>query len=385
MRRSFCLALLFVGVSAAAQAGSQWSAAEKIDAEVAAVMKATGVQGLALGYIENGTPVYVKAFGKRNAKGDPLQTNTVMYGASLVKALFGYYVVQLAHEGKINLDASIATYLPKPLPDYPTESKYAPWSDLKGDERWRKLTPRILLTHSSGFANFHFFEPDEKLKFHFEPGSRYGYSGEGLILLQFVIEKGLGLDVGEEMQRRIFDPLGMTNTAMMWRDDFAKNMADGWDINGNIEPHDPRSRVRVAGSMDTTIDDMARAVAGYVTGAGIAPEARAALTKPYLPITTATQFPSLQPEAPPAQRHKDVAAGLGVIVFKGPQGPGFYKGGHDDTTANTWVCVERRKSCVVILSNDVRAEAGFPRLVKFVLGETGVPWRWEYGDMKFVE
>jgi CubicO group peptidase (beta-lactamase class C family) len=357
---------------------------DAIDAEVAKVMKATGVQGLALGYIENGTPVYVKAFGKRNAKGDPLQTNTVMYGASLVKALFGFYVVQLAHEGKLNLDASIATYLPKPLPDYPTESKYAPWSDLKNDERWRRLTPRILLTHSSGFANFHFFEPDEKLKIHFEPGSRYGYSGEGLILLQFVIEKGLGLDVGEEMQRRIFDPLGMTNSAMMWRDDFANNMADGWDINGNIEPHDPRSRVRVAGSMDTTIDDMARAVAGYVTGAGIAPEARAALTKPYLPITTLTQFPSLQPEAPPAKRHKDVAAGLGVIVFKGPQGPGFYKGGHDDTTANTWVCVESRKSCVVILSNDVRAEAGFPRLVKFLLGETGVPWRWEYGDMKFV-
>jgi hypothetical protein len=48
------------------------------------------------------------------------------------------------------------------------------------------------------------------------------------------------------------------------------------------------------------------------------------------------------------------------------------------------VCVEKRRSCVVILANDVRAEAGFPRLVKFLLGETGVPWTWEYGDMKFV-
>ena len=42
------------------------------------------------------------------------------------------------------------------------------------------------------------------------------------------------------------------------------------------------------------------------------------------------------------------------------------------------------KRCVVILANDVRAEAAFPRLVEFVLGETGVPWRWEYGEMKFV-
>lgn len=357
---------------------------DEIDAEVAKVMKATGAQGLALGYIENGTPVYVQAYGKRNAKGDPLQIHTVMYGASLTKALFAHLVAQLAHEGKINLDASIATYLPKPLPDYPTEDKYAPWSDLKGDERWRRLTPRILLTHSSGFANFHFMEPDGKLKFHFEPGSRYAYSGEGLILLQFVLEKGLGLDVGQEMQRRVFEPFGATNTSMMWRPDFATNLADGWDEKGGVEPHDERSKVRAAGSMDTTIDDMARMAAGYVSGEGIAREARAALTTPYLPITTASQFPSLQPEAPPAKRHRDLAAGLGVIVFKGPQGAGFFKGGHNDTTGNTWVCVERRKSCVVILSNDVRAEAGFPRLVKFLLGDTGVPWSWEYGDKRMV-
>ena len=36
--------------------------------------------------------------------------------------------------------------------------------------------------------------------------------------------------------------------------------------------------------------------------------------------------------------------------------------------------------CVVILSNDVRAEAGFADLVRFILGDTGVPYDWEYGD-----
>jgi CubicO group peptidase (beta-lactamase class C family) len=356
---------------------------DEIDAEVANVMKATGAQGLAIAYIENGTPVYVQAYGKRNAKGDPLQTDTIMYGASLTKAAFGHLVVQLADERRINLDASIAAYLPKPLPDYPTEEKYAPWSDLKGDERWRRLTPRILLTHSSGFANFAFLEPDGKLRFHFEPGSRYAYSGEGLILLQFVLEKGLGIDVGEEMQRRVFEPFGMTNTSMIWRPDFAANLADGWDAKGQVEPHDERSKVRAAGSMDTTIDNIARFAAGYVGGEGISSRARAELTNAYLPITTTSQFPSLQAEVPPAKRHKDLAAGLGVIVFKGPQGPGFFKGGHNDTTGNTLVCVEKRRSCIVILANDVRAEPGFPRLVKF-LGETGVPWRWEYGYMKFV-
>jgi len=45
--------------------------------------------------------------------------------------------------------------------------------------------------------------------------------------------------------------------------------------------------------------------------------------------------------------------------------------------------VQRGRRCVVILANDVRAEAAFPRLVGFVLGETGAPWTWEYGEMKF--
>jgi hypothetical protein len=98
-----------------------------------------------------------------------------------------------------------------------------------------------------------------------------------------------------------------------------------------------------------------------------------------LAITTRQQFPTLLPERPVAERRPDLGAGLGVVVFNGPQGPGFYKGGHNDTTANTWVCIERSQRCVVLLSNDVRAEAAFPGLVRFILGETGVPYEWEYG------
>jgi len=132
--------------------------------------------------------------------------------------------------------------------------------------------------------------------------------------------------------------------------------------------------------MDTTIGDFARFAAAFVRGEGLSAGARADITKRQLKITTRTQFPPFQPELPADQQRADLYAGLGVVVFDGPQGHGFYKGGHNDMTANTWVCVEKSKRCVVILSNDVRAEAGFAALVRFVLGETGVPYEWEYGD-----
>ena len=67
-----------------------------------------------------------------------------------------------------------------------------------------------------------------------------------------------------------------------------------------------------------------------------------------------------------------------MVSFTGPMGRGLMKGGHDDITANTMVCVEAKQRCVVILSNDVRAETAFPTLVEALLGPTGFAWAWEY-------
>ena len=341
-------------------------------------MEDTGAKGIALAVIDHGRVTSVQAFGVRNVKGDPLTVDTVMYGASLTKAAFAYTVMQLAEEGKVNLDRPIGDLLVKPLPDYGNLDAYGNWGDLAGDERWRAITPRILLTHSAGFANFSWVEPDGKLRIHFEPGSRYAYSGEGMMLLQFALEQGLGLNVGAEVQRRVFDRLGMVNSALMWRSDFARNLADGWMADGTVEPHDERSRVRAAGSMDTSIADMAKFAAGMARGDGLSAKARAELVRGQLVITSRSQFPTLIPEAPPGQRWPGLAAGLGVVTFVGPQGRGFFKGGHNDSTANTMVCLERGRRCAVILSNDVRAEAAFPALVEAILGPTGLPWAWEY-------
>ncbi len=341
-------------------------------------MASTGAKGLAVAVIDNGRISSVQAFGARNAKGEPLTVDTVMYGASLTKAVFAYTVMQLAEEGRIDLDRSIADYLPKPLPEYGNLDAYGNWGDLADDPRWRKITPRILLLHSAGFRNFAWDEADQKLRINFDPGTRYSYSGEGIILLQFVLERGLGLKLGDEMQRRVFDRFGMPNTSMMWRPDFAANLADGWKADGSVEPHDERSKVRAAGSMDTSIADFAKFAAGFMRGEGLKPASRTEMLRGQLAINSRSQFPVMAPDAPAAERHKELAAGLGVVTFNGPQGPGFFKGGHNDSTANMWACVERDRRCVVILSNDVRAEKAFPKLVDAILGDTGLPWRWEY-------
>ncbi len=363
------------GISLAACATTAPLDAPPLDPIAGEAMAISGAKGLAIAVIDDGAVRAVGAFGVRNAAGDPLGEATVMYGASLTKTVFAYTVLQLAAEGRIGLDQPIAEIVPDLTDFADPQEAYADYRPLKDDPRWRRLTPRILLSHRSGFANFGFLEPDGRLKIHFDPGSRYAYSGDGLILLQYAIEKGLKIDVGAEMQRRVFDPLNMTRTSMKWRDDFRPDLADGWRIDGTVEPHDERSRVRAAGSMDTSIADIAKFAAMLVGDRPI----RDAMATPQLPITTTSQFPSLQPEAPPDKRIPDLATGLGIIVFEGPQGRGFFKGGHNDSTANMMVCLIETKRCVVILANDVRAERSFPGIVRRLLGETGMPWAWEYG------
>jgi len=357
------------------------AAGEKgIEVAAQAAMTDTSAHGLAIAVIDHGQVSSMKVFGARNAEGNPLTVDTVMYGASLTKAVVGYLTAQLAFEKRLDLDQPIAALLPEPLPSYGNIGAYGNWGDLKGDERWRTITPRMILTHSTGFANFAYLEPDHRLRIHFAPGSRYAYSGEGMMLLQFGLERGTGLDLEGELQRRFFGPLGMTRTSLKWQDRFASDLADGWDAEGKPHPHDRRSRVRAAGSMDTTIGDLAKMAAAMVRGYGVSMSGRRTFSQGTLPITTRQQFPTLLPDASPSERPAAVAA-LGVVAFSGPQGLGWYKGGHDDITANTLVCLERRQRCVLILSNDVRAERAFPMLVRAALGETGVPYRWEYPGM----
>ncbi|WP_296948037.1 serine hydrolase [uncultured Massilia sp.] len=344
------------------------------DAEIQRVMRREQVQGLAIATVDNGKVVQVRAFGTRNAAlGLPLTPDTVMYGASLTKAAFSYMLLTMADEGLLDIDAPLDRLLPQ-LPGY--RDKPFDFSDLADDPRWRRITPRMLMMHGGGFANFRWLEPDGRLRIHFEPGSRYAYSGEGFYILQAIVERGLGRDIGVEMQRRVFDRFGMTHTSMTWRPDFADNAAEGYAFDGSVQPHDRRLRPRAAGSMDTTIADQARMWAGIVRGDGLRPDTRAAFATAALPIESAHQFPTL--DGGEAAWPQKLGAGLGVVVFEDRSGPAFFKSGHDDWTGNMAICLEAGQRCVVMLSNDVRAEKLFPELARLALGETDMPWGWNY-------
>ena len=80
------LAMLMASASPAATLPD----ASQVETFARAAMARTGARGMAIAVIDDGKVSSAQAFGERNAKGDPLTVDTVMYGASLTKTLFAY-------------------------------------------------------------------------------------------------------------------------------------------------------------------------------------------------------------------------------------------------------------------------------------------------------
>jgi CubicO group peptidase (beta-lactamase class C family) len=149
----------------------------QIDTAVAQLIEPAHVTGVGIAILNDDKVVYLKTYGVRDKeRALPLTPDSVMTAASLTKPVFAAMVMQLVHERIIELDQPAYEYLPKPLPEYPA------YKDLANDQRYKQITMRMLLDHTSGFPNWRRFTDDKKLRIYFPPGSRFAYSGEGIAL-----------------------------------------------------------------------------------------------------------------------------------------------------------------------------------------------------------
>lgn len=331
------------------------------------------VTGLAVALLENNQVRYLRTFGYRNvAEKTPLEPHTAMYGASLSKAVFACLVMQLVQAGQLDLDKPLHEYLGRPVPEL------SGWQDLAGDERWRKLTARMALSHTTGLPNWRWLEPDKKLRFKFEPGARYGYSGEGLQLLQVVVETITGKSLLQLSEERLWKPLGLARTSYVWQPAFEANYALGYDEQGQPLEKRRRRTVQAAGSLETTPADYAAFLAALMQGRVLSPAALTEMTRPQIRIPFRAQFgPLATVAAPDSNRTIQLAYGLGWGVFQTAYGPAFFKEGHDDGWENHSVVFPQQKKALLLLSNSANADKIFRPLLVQLLGDTATPWQWE--------
>lgn len=351
--------------------GSAIAPAE-IDGTVTRLMKAAEVTGVAITIFNDGKIAYEKAYGYRDTeKKLPLTEDSVMTAASFSKVAVGYMEMQLVQDGILDLDKPVYQYLPKPLPEYPD------YADLAGDPRYKKITARMLLSHTSGFPNFRWVNDDHKLNINFEPGSRFAYSGEGINLLQFVVETLTKKPVEDLMQERVFAPLGMSRTSMIWQSRFESDFANGYDEYGRSLGPERREHANAAGSMQTTPRDFSRFMVAVMNSERLRKETREQMLGPQIRITAKHEFPTMENETTGANDSIRLSYGLGWGLYWSPYGEVFFKEGHDEGWRNYAVCFDKQKSGMLIMTNSSNGEGIFKELLETLLRDTSTPIEWE--------
>jgi len=194
-----CTLLLFLNVMSAQETEP---AAGTIEQEVSKWLTEAKVPGIAIASIEN-SKVHTILKGT-DLEGKPITATTIFDVASLTKTITTLTVLKLAQQKKIDLDEPLYTYWIDP--------------DVREDLRHQKLTPRIILSHQSGFKNWRYLYEDKKLAFDFEPGTQFQYSGEGFEYLRKALEHKFDTSFEALADSLVFDPIGMENSSLVWDD-----------------------------------------------------------------------------------------------------------------------------------------------------------------------
>lgn len=333
------------------------------------------IPGAGIAIFNAGNAVYRKAYGVRDKERNlPLTQDPVFTAASLTKSAFAYLVMQLVQEGVLSLDKPVYQYLPKPLPEY---TDYTDYKDLAGDDRYKKITARMLLDHTSGFPNWRWFNDDKKLNINFEPGSRFAYSGEGITLLQFVVETITDRSLARLMREHIFVPFGMTRTSMIWEPRFETDFANAYDEQEHSLGPQRRKYPDAAGSMQTTLSDYSRFLQAVMHGDGLKKETRDAMLAPQIQILSKHEFPSLSTETTDENESIRLSYGLGWGLYWTPYGRAFFKEGHDDGLRHYTVCFDKPGIGILIMTNSENGEGIYKELLETLLKNTYTPIEWE--------
>ncbi len=349
-------------------------------------LDAAHVTGAEIAVINHGKLVWSAAFGLRRKDPPlPMDRETTTWAASITKSVFATYVMKLVEQEEFSLDKPLAGQLDKPLNEYDAYKESA--ADLVNDPEWPLVTPRMLLSHTSGLQNFASIEPDNKMHLHFKPGTQFLYSGEGFNLVQFAIEQKKHKPLDELMQEALFTPLAMTRTGIIYRKEFEGDVADRYDLNEKFRSQTKRFPARAAGSMTTSADDLAKFARALLNDQIIRSSTRARMLKPFFFIDAVHQFPLQQNEGN-GKEGEEVGLAYGVgwgLLTHTHYGPAFFKEGHGDGAQNYMICFEKQKSCMILLTNSDNGELAFRPLLETILGDTVTPWEWEGYTPGYIE
>ncbi len=330
----------------------------QLERDIPELMKKDGVPGLAIAVIRAGKTAWLHGFGLKEVKtGQPVTGETVFEAASLSKPVFTYAVLKLVEQGKLGLDVSLTTYLPKPF--------------IAGDERLAKITARLVLSHRTGFPNW----PGDggSVSIYFTPGERFSYSGEGYIYLQRVVEKITGKALNEYMTEAVFKPLGMASSSYVWRPDFDALTATGYDSDGKPDEPVKPTEALAASTLNTTAKDYALFVEAILNGNGLKPATLREMETPEIALDPECRI-CIKHE--PKQLSRNLFWGLGWGIERKDGTDALWHWGDNGSFKAFVMADPKTKSGVVMFANSEKGLEVAKPVVDEVMGRGSLAFEW---------
>ena len=249
--------------------------------------------------------------------------------------------LKLVSLGKWNLD--------EPVYKYWTDA------DIANDQRNKKLTTRLILSHQTGFPNWRWMNESNKLNFQFEPGTKYQYSGEGMEYLRKALEKKFNKSLQQLANELIFQPIKMTDTKYIWDKNVdTKRLAIGYNKNGNAYETIKNKTPNAADDLLTTIEDYGNFLVSVMNGDG--------LTKKVFEEMTSNQVAST----------KGKHFGLGFEIYDLGNGEfALSHGGSHNGVQTIFFILPKSKKGLLIFTNSDTGASVYENLLKHYLGENG--------------
>ena len=310
------------------------------DTEIEKWLKENKVPLLGIGLIENGKLRQVKVFGEIS-KSVSAPYNTIFNVGSLTKPVTAIVTLKLVSLGKWNLDEPIYKYWTDP--------------DIANDQRNKKLTTRIILSHQTGFPNWRSMNESKKLNFQFDPGTKYQYSGEGFEYLRKALESKFKKSLQQLANELIFQPLEMTDTKYIWDENVdTTKLAIGYDKDGTAYETVKNKTPNAADDLLTTIEDYGRFLVSVMN--------RDDLSKKVFEEMTSNQVTST----------KGKHFGLGFEIYDLDNGEfALSHGGADNGVQTLFFIFPNTKNGLLIFTNSDTGANVYENLLKHYLGNNG--------------
>ncbi|WP_020475192.1 serine hydrolase [Zavarzinella formosa] len=325
---------------------------------IIAEMKAKDAPGLSIAIVDGDRIVWARGFGESSLEKKKPATAETQYPLGSVSKLFtALLALQLARDGKLDLDAPVTKYLAdfKPKNSFNTPVKI-----------------RHLLAHCSGIVREppvgNCFFPGKATRAELvaslndtelihQPGTQYKYSNAAFALAGHLIETADKKSFEDVAETRIFQPLGMTHTSFRLTDPVRSKLAvgQGWTRYGKTFPWPTHDYLALgpAGGLHSSVLDIGKFIpALYSSG------------KPFHPDDLKTAF---TPQFPGVKAERTYGIGFMLSEFQGKKKVSH--GGAVNGCATEFAVLPEEQLGVIVCANLDSANMLTRRIADATLGQ----------------